>query len=196
MGNDPVNKIDPTGMYDCGNNKTCEKAQDTAIKQISSTMTHLKSIQGKLASGGKLSAAEQKVSDRVSKQLGKGAGTDAKAIGGLIGAGNKMLGVLKGNAPVTISKEGTSYATTENGGVTLRPNYFTSSPQQQASTMAHESAHLGAGAYDPSIMRNGARIDVYGSEVEKYAKTHTAERMLNVADALTQALGADRDDGY
>ncbi len=125
VGNDPVNKIDPTGMYDCGINKTCEKAKNTAIKQITGTMTHQKSIQGKLASGGKqLSAAEQKVSDRVSKELGSCAGTDTKAIGILIGAGDKMLNVLKGNAPVTILKGGTSYATTENGDVTLRTNFL------------------------------------------------------------------------
>jgi hypothetical protein len=192
MSNDPINRTDPTGMYDCGNNKKCDDAQKTAITKISGTIKELKGIQKTLDAGGKLSAGQQKLSDKVSKELGSGAGTNSKAIGGLIGAGNQMLGALNGNAPVTISSSGSDYARTENGGVTLMPNFFKSSPAQQASTMAHESAHLGAGAYDPTTRRG----EIKGSNVEEYAKTHSIERMLGVADALTLSLGVDRDDGY
>lgn len=196
-GNDFLNRTDPTGKYDCNSDKACDQGQKMAIAQISGTMKTLGSIQTKLASGDKLSTAEQTVSDNVSKQLGNGAGMNAQAIGALMDAGNKMLAVLKGNAPVMKGNDDRNgYATTTNGGVMLNPSFYKSSAQMQASTMAHESAHLGVRTYDPTIMRGNRQIDVYGSEVARYARNHSTETMMGISDAVTLGLGVPRDDGY
>lgn len=205
VGNDPVNRSDPSGLYSCdsslskGQCSTFTAAQNTAIKQISATMGTLKSIQGKLASGGKLTAGEQKVSDAVQKDLGS---SGMNAINGLIGAGTKMLGALQGNAPaMSGSGGGNDYAQTLNGGIVLQPKFFAASdkntPQNQAAIVAHESAHftVRSGPDPYYVSPQGNWIQVYGQDiVSKYAAQRGTNAALNAPDSLTLALGVDRDD--
>jgi hypothetical protein len=83
---------------------------------MTATIGALKGIESKVAAGDKLSAGEQKISDRVSQLVGKGAGTDAKVLGSLVGAGEKMLGALNSNIPAQSGGNSSSdYAHTEPG---------------------------------------------------------------------------------
>ena len=208
VGSDPLNRTDPSGTYSCGASLTtsqCQslgQAQEVAKTQITKTIGTLKGIQAKLAAGGKLNAAEQKVADAVSKVMGKGAGTDSKALGSLVAAGNKMLDALNSDIPAEAGGNASrDYAITDHGSkVTLFDSHFASSPTQQAETLAHESAHEGARAVDLPLLYQGANQPAMPqlgpTLLSNAASRYGTERMLGVADALALGLGMNRDDGF
>lgn len=200
--NDPVNNADPTGMYSCGSSldtSQCEnfmKAQDEAKQQITSTLSTVKDIQSKVSSGEKLSSAEQTVADRISDVLGKGAGTDAKALGGLIDTANKMLSVLNSDMPAEMGSGSTDYAHADAGQLTLYPSNFASSAKQQAQTVAHESSHHGANTNDNAAYFGNQYVSAYGAKnaMKMADLARNPGWMLKKADPVAIALGLDRDD--
>jgi hypothetical protein len=136
----------------------------------------------------------------VTSKLGKGAGADGKVLGTLIGAGEKMLGVLNGNMPAQPGgNANTDYAQSVRGEkLLLFDSHSASSPTQQAETIAHESAHEGVNAIDmrESQGRGKPFLDIFGPSLISWAaRTHGPSEMLGVADALALALGMDRDEG-
>jgi hypothetical protein len=192
VGNDPMNKTDPTGLYDCGNDKTCESGRTNAVSKITGTVGELKGLQKSLAHGDKLSASQQKLSNTITKVMGHSAGTNANAIGGLIGAGNKMVDKLNDNSPVLSDKISPTSAYAQrnpnNGGVILYSKYYGSSAQMQASTMAHEAAH---------DLFHLAQDEGYGeSSMNNLSKTYSLDDMMKMPDALAISLGVPRDDRY
>lgn len=192
VGNDPVNGTDPTGMYDCRGNSTCETARTTAIATINKTIGDIKGLQKTLAAGGKLSASQQKLSGEITKVMGHNAGTNSKALDGLVGAGGKMVDKLNDNTPVTVDKREAPGAQAQydyrNGGVVLYPSFFRNTPENQAQTMAHEAAH-------PTL--HFGQDEGYGATfMHNYSQTPagTLDTMLTMPDALTHALGLPRTD--
>lgn len=206
VNNDPMNRADPSGLYSCGSSlkgAACTNfmaAQDLAKKTINANIAIIKTIQGKVAGGQKLSAAEQKVANKISSLMGsKGAGTDSKVLGALVEKGTKMIGVLESNTKAEKGTGSTDYAHADPGQLTLFPSHFASSQQQQASTIAHESAHHGANAFDYRYMLPGDKYQTEAlgmSNISAVAPMKGPEFMGNVADALTLSLGVDRDDDY
>jgi len=204
VGNDPLDRADPTGTYSCGSSLSGEQCQnfittqDQAKAQISSTIAALKTIQSKLASGAKLSAAEQAVTKGISGLIGKGAGTDSKVLGALVSTGEKMLGVLNGSMPAEAGP-GSTHATAEPGQVTLHPAYFASDSKMQAETVAHESAHhVGANDTPVGMGMGQPALQPFGrANLERMAEfKNNPSYMLQKADAIALSMGFERTDGY
>lgn len=204
VGNDPLNSVDPTGMYSCSSSLSasqCEnftKAQDAAKQQLTSTVNTLSGIQSKVNSGEKLSSAEQAVADKVSDVLGKGAGTDFKVLGGLIDTGNKMLSVLNSDMPAERGFGSTDYAHADPGQLTLYPSHFASSAKQQIHTVAHEASHHGANTNDNAAYFGRQYVPAYGlrNAMKMAEMARNPGWMLRKADPVTFALGFARDDAW
>lgn len=204
VGNDPLNRSDPTGMYACGETlqgRQCSDfldAQSAAKQQIKSAVDTLTGIQSKVDSGEKLSGTEQKVAEGVSKFLGKGAGTDSKVLGKLIDTANKMMAVLNSNMPAERGAGSSDYAHAEKGRVTLFPNFFSSSAKQQIHTVTHEAGHHGANTNDDARYFGRQFVDGYGlSNMRNMADmARNPPWMLTKTDAVTYALGIQRDDAW
>ncbi len=204
VSNDPLDRADPTGAYSCGSSLSgaqCQaftQAQDQAKQQITSTVGTLSSIQSKVVAGQELTGSEQKVSDQVSNVLGKGAGTDAKALGSLIGTASKMLAQLAGNTPAEFggASGGESYARADPGQLTLFGKFFGQSTSAAAQTVAHESHHHGAGGLDITLRYGKEVISPYGfaAAVRRAQILNDPARALEVPDPTTFALGFSRDD--
>ena len=159
----------------------------------------LSSIQSKVVAGEKLSGSEQKVANAVSKVLGKGAGTDAKALGGLIGTASKMLAQLAGNTPAEFggTSGGSSYARGDPGqSLVVYSKFFEQSTSAAAQTLAHESHHQGAGGIDTPLRVGKEYISPYGypAAVRRAEVLNNPTRSMDVPDPTTFALGFERDD--
>jgi RHS repeat-associated protein len=198
VGNDPANRVDPSGQYSCGASlsksecEAMEAAQAAALKKIQEALATLQSMIGKVDSGKALSSSEKNMAADIDKNLGKGAASNIKVLNQLVSIGNGMVGALKGDAPAE-KGTGSEFAASPIGGVTLNPSFFASSNTQQAQTMAHESAHF-AGARRPEQIF----ISNYGLYLRMYGVTNIAtaarllndpERMLGWAEAVTNSFG-------
>jgi hypothetical protein len=176
-------------------------AQNAAKTQITAGMQTISGIQQALASGAKLTADQQKSVENIDKVLGSGAGTSAKALSGLLASGAQMLGVLNGNMPAEVRTGDTAYARAGAKSLDLYPAHFASSPQQQSETIAHESFHHATGLGDPHQMDEGEGAHArtyypYGIDsLSHFAQHYSLDRMLQVPDAVTIALGVPRGDG-
>jgi len=172
-------------------------AQNTAIKTISSTISTLKGAESNLASGHKLTSAQQAAVGVVNKVMGS---SDAKTISSVISGGEKMLGVLKSTTPAEYGGvNNRAYALTTPGKLTLYSSHFNSSARMQAETMAHESAH--AGLHIPDLWMYGglgkAFIPALGvSRLQQASEQFGTATMLQAPDAYAISLGLRRDDGF
>jgi hypothetical protein len=204
VGNDPLDRTDPSGNYSCGSSMdttTCQNftnAQDSAKAQIQAGIKTINGIQQTLASGGKLSASQQQAANTINKVMGAGAGTDSKVLSSLAASGEKMLGVLNSSIPAQVSSGSTDYAHADPGQLSLFKPFFSSSAQQQSETVAHESFHHATGLHDPNpilVPGNSNEIYPYGvRNLGQYANYHDPSFMLQVPDAVTISLGVPRDD--
>lgn len=154
VSNDPMDRTDPTGLYDCGSDNACTQAQNAAISQINAALKAIATLKSHLASG-KLTAADKQVASTISTYMGKGAGMNSGALDKLTTFGNKMLGTLHSDMPVssqpgTAAKDG-AFARAPAGHLELYSKFYSSSAVQQAQTIAHESAHHSLGIHDYSL---------------------------------------------
>jgi RHS repeat-associated protein len=201
VGNDPLNKTDPSGSYSCGlslSTSQCSAfmaAQDVAKNQITNSVGMLTSIRSKVGSGETLTGAERKFADNVSTVLGKGAGTDSKMLGSLIGIAAKMLRVLNGSMPAE-NGPGGDYATADTNQLTLGKPFW-ERPGMRAQTVAHESHHHGVPSVEHPMYIRGKYSRGYGraDAVMRAEYFHDPIRMMNkYADPTTFALGFERED--
>jgi len=200
VGNDPVDRTDPSGTYSCGSSlsesqcKDFTASQEAAKKQITATVGALKGIQSKIDSGKKLTSAEQKVADSVSKVLGKGAGTNSKALGNLIDKAGKIQGELNGSKPAEFGGEN-KFFSADAGNPTklvLYQSFFSSSEKYQSQTVAHEGFHHGTGLKDIGQQtNNGDYIGPYGYQnaIRRADYYHNPLEAMRNPDAVTYALG-------
>ncbi len=175
-----------------GQCETFTQAQDAAKQQITSAVGTLRGIQSKVNSGEKLSAAEQKVADGVSKALGKGAGTDSKVLGALIDTGNKMLAKLNSDMPAEFGGDhGSRLAEAPGNQLTLYSGFFRQTPTGQAQITAHESHHHAVGGLDIELQYRNERISPYGypAAVRRAEILNNPMRSLRIPDPTTYALG-------
>ena len=106
VGNDPMTKRDPSGMYSCGDLKgqRCDEfkeRQKEAAVRLRTGIRMFRSIAKTVSEGGKLTSAQLKWQQNVEKYGGEGAGGDPQFLNSLADAGQKMLSVVLGNLPVT-----------------------------------------------------------------------------------------------
>jgi len=200
VGNDPMDRTDPSGTYSCGSSlsesqcKDFTASQEAAKKQITATVGALKGIQSKIDSGKKLTSAEQKVADSVSKVLGKGAGTNSKALGNLIDKAGKIQGELNGSKPAEFGGEN-KFFSADAGNPTklvLYQSFFSSSEKYQSQTVAHEGFHHGTGLKDIGQQtNNGDYIGPYGYQnaIRRADYYHNPLEAMRNPDAVTYALG-------
>jgi hypothetical protein len=168
-----------------------EVSCEAAKRQITSAVGTLSGVQSKVSSGKKLSTAEQKVADDVSKVLGKGAGTDSKVLGALIDTGNKMLDRLNSNMPAEFGGDHASrFAETPGNQLTLYSGFFRQTPIGQAQITAHESHHH-IGGIDIELHYGDERISAYGypAAVRRAEILKNPMRSLRIPDPTTYALG-------
>jgi RHS repeat-associated protein len=189
---DPTDRNDPTGLYDCNTAETrlCGSDQKQAIQQLSGQLKVLNSLAKDLRAGSRLSALERSAAARLDKYLGPGAGHSLQAVNKLISAGNAIMGVLRSDAPIVAhSQIGSAYMQTR-GGLTspfptyIFPRYADASEVTRIETFIHEAAHKGA----------NAPLDVYGSRnAAELARTDPRSAWMN-ADNIAFGLGFTRDD--
>jgi RHS repeat-associated protein len=203
VGNDPVNRTDPTGTYQCGRGMgvvRCEaftRAQHQARVQIASSKERLAGLRSRLASG-RLTAADRRLQGQMNRYLGRGAGSSDATIGATIDTADRMIGMLDSNVPANMyPQQGTDYATTRQPAAMFRelrvyPSFFDSSASQQAQTLAHEAHHGGTGSRDTQW----GSIGPYGEAnvVRRAAAANNPAWVLTNPDAATFALGFTRDD--
>lgn len=134
----------------------------------------------------------------MSNVLGKGGGTDAKALGSLIGTASKMLAQLAGDTPAECggAGDGKSYARADPGQLTLCAKFFGQSASAAAQTVAHESHHHGAGGLDNPLKYGKEYVSAYGypAAVRRAQILNDPVRALETPDPTTFALGFRRDD--
>lgn len=192
VGDDPINRVDPTGLYDCNSAGTrlCESDQKQAIRELSGSLRDLNKLSRDLQAGNKLSASERNIQGRLDKYLGAGAGRNLQTINKLIGAGNTIMGVLRSNAPIASHAQvGTALMQTRGGlsspfPTLLFPRYVDATENTRVETFIHEPAHKALGAQDYA----------YGSRAsEELARSNPAAAFRN-ADNIAFALGFTRDD--
>jgi RHS repeat-associated protein len=203
--NDPVNRVDPLGLYSCGNSMSPDqcgeftKAQDAAKTQITGAISTLKSLKADLAAG-KPTAEDKQVSATLDKYLGKGAGSSVNSIDRLIGSATKMLGVLSGNMPAQFgASSGSDYARADPGQLTVFKSFFAnpnsaSASIQRTQTLAHESSHHALNALDWGLYVGKTYIPPYGQANAISRAKLWPEKTWDVPDSLTFALGFRRTD--
>ncbi len=100
VGNDPVNKTDPTGQFSCVQTKgslVCASfrfAQKKTIEKLEKRIGVLSSLSEKLQNGGKLTGAEKSAASDLNRFMGKGAGGNVDKIGEVINVALNALSAL------------------------------------------------------------------------------------------------------
>ena len=144
VGGDPENRSDPTGTYSCGSNLkggACEDfkaAQETAKAKLAGSISAMRSLQSHLQSHQKLSSQDRIVVDRMNKYIGKGSGSDPKAVERLIGSAEKIMAQLQGNTPAVLHPESANQAEAMPGELHIGRGWG-QSPKD--GVLIHESAH-------------------------------------------------------
>lgn len=149
VGNDPVNRTDPTGMYECASDSRCvafNKAQDIARGKVSSAITTLRSIQGKQNSGEKLTVAERNSVKTLTKYLGSSSSSN---IGKVISTAQGTLDAINSKIPVRfVSQDGNNASNERFRSLTIRPSFFDRTFSDGARIIAHEAFHQATGFND------------------------------------------------
>jgi RHS repeat-associated protein len=189
VGNDPVNKIDPSGMAQCGSSlqgDNCEKALDAAdqARNDATTVSNgIKDITGKMAAGEKLSGADnatvsaigEKFGDKFTSEKGLNrlaAGLDKAA--GKIGARGEGAVLMQGNnKPLSNGNERIAYASPLTNKIYLNNGFF-SAGALQPFYMLHESSHL-AWAWRDSYIRKGSNHPLYNKDTPLFGAQRNAD---------------------
>jgi uncharacterized protein RhaS with RHS repeats len=201
VANDPLNRTDPLGTYACGDSvKAANKcddfnaAQDAAKATIKGAIGILKSIQGKIGTGQNLTAAESKFAAGVDKYLGKGASSNAGAVGALIGKASAALGALNSTMPADLGNPpGGRSAQAPPGRLVLSERkFFGSSEANQANTLGHETGHHTGGNNDDGLnTAEGKYIGGYGAEnaALRASTLNNPLKAMQWPDAVALSLG-------
>jgi RHS repeat-associated protein len=195
-GNDPVNRTDPTGLFDCGSKlvgdacRRFKEDQDAAKRQLRSEIATIRSLAAGIKSGRQLNQAERSAQARISKYLGAGAGGNANVLGRLVVTGEKILGALNSHFPVNpAAQRGTDYASMPAGIVkttpgSIYPLYWSQTANTKQMTWVHEGSHFSLGAHDYA----------YGSTAAAILARDNPAAARASADNIAFALGFERDD--
>ena len=101
VGNDPVGKRYPTGIYQCkGSDAFCSrfnKDQSNAEIALSNSLGTLRGLSKALSKGRKLSKSQTAAQAAVANYLGKDTSTSAKGIDHLVKLGQQSLSAIRSN---------------------------------------------------------------------------------------------------
>lgn len=154
VGDDPMNRADPTGLYECGAGMDTAKcgewktAQSAALGLIEKGSSQLSHLQSTLASGGKLTGADKALQRRVDLLFGKGAGSDQSKLASIQKTTQGVISDLKGNKPVDYNPNQRLTATNSPfQNLTVGPTFFSGSAEGRTFTAAHEPWHAQSGPF-------------------------------------------------
>jgi len=151
VGNDPLNRRDPTGTNSCGeikDKKACEremKNQEVVKAILRRGINSLTGILHKLENGGKLSAAERNFAAGIDNVLGEGASSEIDTITTLLGVATDSLARANSSLPFLVRPAPELFpnanAHSTDGGTYLYPNYFAKDDAGRQNEQLHESMH-------------------------------------------------------
>lgn len=200
VGNDPINGVDPTGLYACGKSLSegqCEQfteVQDQAIEMLETRIDTLQGASEALTNGDALSDAQNAALSDLNTFFGsKGEGVDG--INTALDLGNAVLGELKGDKPAVLGSHDTIGRSMMGGRVlSLGRSFFSAGRHTQRFTLAHEASHTsGVAPIDfGSRVRNAPDIGLYGygNAVRRGALLPNAA--IRHPDSIPYALGFRR----
>lgn len=202
VGNDPVNGVDPFGMYKCGSSLSegqCaqfEEVQDRAINMLETRIDTLQGAQEALANGDSLTDTQSAALSDLNTFFGtKGQG--AEGINTALSLGNAVLGELTGNKPAVLGSHG-DMARSELGGraISLGRSFFSSQTgtHDRTFTLGHEAAHTsGVAPRDFDInLRDGSTIFRYGLRNAIRRGQFAPSATIRHPDSIPYALGFRR----
>lgn len=162
VGNDPVNKIDPSGMAQCGSSlqgENCEKAlndSDRARNAAQGVAAGLKDISGRMKSG-KMTDSDKAIVKLVGDKFGSKF-TSEKGLNRLSSGLNKAANRIGARGEGAVMTMGSHNKTAQASPITqtiyLSDKYFQQSGTTRDYVMLHEGAHL-AGAWRDSYIEKG-----------------------------------------
>ncbi len=173
VGNDPVNKSDPSGMAQCGSNLTGDKCEtalndaDQARNDATTVSNGIKDITAKMAAGEKLSDADNATVAAIGEKFGDKF-TSEKGLNKLAGGLDKAANKIGARGEGAILSAGNNRSIPFSGGrvppayvwsplaskINLNDKYFGYGSTNRQSIMLHESAHL-AGAWRDNYIQDG-----------------------------------------
>lgn len=202
VGNDPINNVDPLGMYKCGSSLSegqCaqfEEVQDQAIDMLETRIDTLEGAQEALANGDSLSDAQSATLSDLNTFFGT-EGQGAEGISTALNLGNAVLGELKGDKPAVLGSHG-DMARSELGGraISLGRSFFSSQAgrHDRTFTLGHEAAHTsGIAPRDFKVrLRDGSTIGEYGMRNAITRGQRVPSVTTRHPDSIPYALGFSR----
>ncbi|KEO91887.1 hypothetical protein EH31_04230 [Erythrobacter longus] len=200
--NDPINGVDPLGLYKCGSSlsegqcEQFEQVQDEAIEMLETRLDTLEGARDALANGDSLTDAQgQALSD-----LNTFFGTEGEGIEGVdtaLGLGRAILGEFKGDKPAVLGNHGDMYRS-ELGGraLSLGRGFFAASTgrHDRLQGLAHDAAHTsGRAPIDFQVnLRDGTTIGEYGMRNAIRRAQAVPARTIRHPDSIPYALGFRR----
>ncbi|MFC4290804.1 RHS repeat-associated core domain-containing protein [Sphingorhabdus arenilitoris] len=200
VGNDPVNGVDPTGMYICGKNLSTSQCVQFSVSQLMADVKITKSVntlttaRDKLAAGEKLSRDEKRSVSQIGRFFGSGS-ANIKGIDKAIGGANKVLQELRSNKPAILGNHGALAQAFPGGrGIALGAKFFNVGVNSQSFTIGHEAAHTsGIAPKDFGIIVGSQYIGAYGYNSAIQRAQLAPQRALEHADTVPYAFGLRRD---
>lgn len=202
VNNDPINGVDPLGLYECGSSlsgKQCaqfEKVQDRAVNMLETRINTLEGARDALANGDRLNDAQT----AALSDLNTFFGTEGDGIQGVDTAlrlGNAVLGELKGDKPAVLGNHD-ALARSEYGGrfISLGRSFFSpeTGTHDRTFTLGHEAAHTsGIAPRDFGINpRNGPEIGPYFLGNALLRGQYAPSAAIRHPDSIPYALGFRR----
>jgi uncharacterized protein RhaS with RHS repeats len=177
VGNDPINRLDPTSLAQCGNlqGKKCKRALDdaqAAKKHVDKVRAGIDKVVEKMANGEKLTEGEQGAIDAIGERFGDEF-TTAEGLSNLGKGLEKMSSSIGARGEGMILHQGNNKGATDTAYVRsvrgffhgnkvyVNDYYFDFPDNVRQRTMAHEAAHLNR-IMDDDYIREG-RNDHFNS---------------------------------
>lgn len=200
VGNDPINGVDPTGLYACGESLSegqCEQfteVQDQAIEMLETRIDTLQGASEALTNGDALSDAQNAALSDLNTFFGsKGEGVDG--INTALDLGSAVLGELKGDKPAVLGSHDTIGRSRAGGRVlSLGRSFFSAGRHTQRFTLAHEASHTsGIAPRDfGTNLRDGTTIGPYFMQNAILRGQRVPSAAIRHPDSIPYALGFRR----
>ncbi len=198
VGNDPVNKTDPTGLLKCSGDNRCDavhNAADAARSRLTDASSQLSALAETVKSGNTLSKSQADLKATFEKKFGSGSATAARiqrVAGKLHSVADKIGARGEGASVVFGGPSASALATAIPGGssMTIHDGFFGAAAKVQAYAIGHEGGHLARlrdrGIRDAPMgtgMVSMGRPRAYGQEATDWLGVNAPGRARNNTDS-------------
>jgi hypothetical protein len=202
VGNDPINGVDPFGMYKCSSNlsdRQCDefnKVQDEAIELLETRLDTLRGAQVALSKGDNLTEEQSEALADLSSFLGT-SGEGVEGVSTAISLGNSVLAEFKGDKIAFLGDTEFAAESVLGGrALELGEKFFSSDHGKfdRQFTLAHEATHTsGIAPRDfAANLADGTYIAPYGMRAALLRGKRTPRDTLRHPDSVPYALGFRR----